>query len=60
MYVLSTYQYIPIDDPQVCTWYILFSSIWYQKLETYILYWFEPGTYQYILEEKSIYQVHTS
>ena len=67
MYVLSTYLYIPFDDPQVGTRYILFSSIWYPK--TYILYWFEPGTYQYILEkkvcteyilrEKSTYQVQT-
>ena len=57
-YVLRTYRYIPFDDPQVCTRYILFLSILYQK--TYIFRWFEPGTYQYILEKKSMNRVHTS
>ncbi len=56
-YVLGTYLYIPFYDPEVCTWYILFSSSTYSK--TNILDWFEPGTYRYILEKKSMYQVHT-
>ena len=35
-----------------------FSSSMYPK--TYIFYRFVPGTYQYILEKKSMYRVHTS
>ena len=58
MYELGTYRYIPFYDPEVCTRYILFSSSTYSK--TNIFDRFEPGTYRYILEKKSMYRVHTS
>jgi hypothetical protein len=56
-YVLGTYLYIPFYDPEVCTRYILFSSSTYSKSN--ILDRFEPGTYLYILDKKSMYLVHT-
>ena len=54
LYVLSTYWYIPFDDPEVCTRYIFFHWLCTWKPTFFI------GTYQYILEEKSMYRVHTS
>ena len=56
--VLGTYRYVPFYDPEVCTRYILFRRVCTQK-HTFF-YQFEPGTYRYILEEKSMYRVHTS
>jgi hypothetical protein len=46
-YVLSTYQYIPFYEPEVCTGYILLTSSLYFK--TYILYQYVPVSTRYIL-----------
>jgi hypothetical protein len=51
----STYQYIPMYDPEVCTGYILFTPSMYWK--TYIITKYVQVYTKYILERKSTWAI---